>query len=115
MLKLQCKITFNSAFVGKKIHQNRTRTIERLETKHIILAENVNVFLYFKISIGFNKSFSQQQIYHMFERQKHNAMIVILKTNNLSLCLNREYLKYLLQKYFNRKINTFPLLLVKIS
>ena len=54
MLKLQCKITFNSAFVGKKIHQNRTRTIERLETKHIILAENVNVFLYFKISIGFN-------------------------------------------------------------
>ena len=25
MLKLQCKTTFNSAFVGKKNHQNRTR------------------------------------------------------------------------------------------
>jgi hypothetical protein len=25
MLKLQCKTTFNSVFVGKKNHQNRTR------------------------------------------------------------------------------------------
>ena len=25
MVKLQCKTTFNSAFVGKKNHQNRTR------------------------------------------------------------------------------------------
>jgi hypothetical protein len=25
MLKLQCKTTFDSAFVGKKNHQNRTR------------------------------------------------------------------------------------------
>jgi hypothetical protein len=25
-----------------------------------------------------------------FERQKHNAIIVLLKTNNLSLCLNHE-------------------------
>ena len=25
MLNLQCKITFNSAFVGKKNHQNQTR------------------------------------------------------------------------------------------
>jgi hypothetical protein len=85
MLKLQCKITFNSAFVGKKIHQNRTRTIERLETKHIILAENVNVFLYFKISIGFNKSFSQQQIYHM-------SSTVVNKLKTLLFCVIVEQL-----------------------
>ena len=28
-----------------------------------------------------------------FESQKYNTMIVHLKTNNLSLCLNHEYLK----------------------
>jgi hypothetical protein len=31
-----------------------------------------------------------------FEHQKHNRMI--LKTDNLSLCLNREYLESLFQK-----------------
>ena len=33
-----------------------------------------------------------------FECQKHNTMIVLLKTNDLSLCLNREYSKSVLQK-----------------
>ena len=37
-----------------------------------------------------------------FECQKHNAMIVdlLLKTNDLSLCLNREYFKCMLRKPF---------------
>ena len=33
-----------------------------------------------------------------FERQKYNTMIVHLKTNNLSLCLNHEHLKSVLPK-----------------
>ena len=35
-----------------------------------------------------------------FERQKYNTMILIvhLKTNNLSLCLNHEHLKSVLTK-----------------
>ena len=33
-----------------------------------------------------------------FERQKYHTMIVHLKTNNLSLCLNHEYLKSVLPK-----------------
>jgi hypothetical protein len=33
-----------------------------------------------------------------FERQKYNTMIVHLKTNNLSLCLNHEYFKSVLPK-----------------
>ena len=33
-----------------------------------------------------------------FELQKHNTMIVPLKTNDSSLCLNHEYLKSVLQK-----------------
>jgi hypothetical protein len=33
-----------------------------------------------------------------FERQKYNTMIVHLKSNNLSLCLNHEYLKFVLPK-----------------
>jgi hypothetical protein len=33
-----------------------------------------------------------------FECQKYNTMIVHLKTNNLSLCLNHEHLKSVLPK-----------------
>ena len=33
-----------------------------------------------------------------FERQKYQTMIVHLKTNNLSSCLNHEYLKSVLPK-----------------
>ena len=33
-----------------------------------------------------------------FERQKYNTMIVYLKKNNLSLCLNHEHLKSVLPK-----------------
>ena len=29
--------------------------------------------------------------------KKHNTMIVHLETNNINLCLNHEYLKYVLQ------------------
>ena len=32
------------------------------------------------------------------EHKKRNKTIVLLKTNNLSLCLNREYIKCVLQK-----------------
>ena len=32
------------------------------------------------------------------ECKKRNATIVLLKTNNLCLCLNREYIKSVLQK-----------------
>ena len=35
-----------------------------------------------------------------FERTKYNTMIVLLKTNNLSLVLNYEYLKFVLKKIF---------------
>jgi hypothetical protein len=44
-----------------------------------------------------------------FGRQKHNAMIVPLKTNNLSLCLNREYLKSVLNFFLNnhRKLHIY--------
>jgi hypothetical protein len=33
-----------------------------------------------------------------FERQKYNTMIVYLKINNLTLCLNHEHLKSVLPK-----------------
>jgi hypothetical protein len=48
-----------------------------------------------------------------FERQKYNTMIVHLKTNNLSLHLNHEYLKSVLPKIFknnHRNLHTFSLL-----
>ena len=44
-------------------------------------------------------------------------MIVLLKTNNLSLCLNSEYLNSVLQEIFKnnyRKRHTFSLLLMQI-
>jgi hypothetical protein len=40
MLKLQCKTTFNSAFVGKKNHQNRTRVdLGIMFLKNVVLYE----------------------------------------------------------------------------
>ena len=40
MLKLQCKTTFNSVFVGKKNHQNRTRVdFGIMFLKNVILHE----------------------------------------------------------------------------
>ena len=45
-------------------------------------------------------------------------MIVLLKTNNLSLCLNHEYYKSVLQKLFqnnHRKLHKFSLLFIKFS
>ena len=40
MLKLQRKTTFNSAFVGKKNHQNRTRVdLEIMFLKNVVLYE----------------------------------------------------------------------------
>ena len=41
---------------------------------------------------------SQFQHKTKFERQKYNTMILHLKTNNLSLHLNHEYLKSVLPK-----------------
>ena len=37
-----------------------------------------------------------------FERQKYNTMIVYLKANNLSWCLNHEHLKSVLPKNYVR-------------
>jgi hypothetical protein len=79
MLKLQCKTTFNSVFVSKKIIK-----IERVDLGIMFLK---NVVLHEIYSTKLN-----------FERQKYNTMIVHLKTNNLSLCLNHEHLKSVLPK-----------------
>jgi hypothetical protein len=46
------------------------------------------------------------------ERQEDNTMKVLLKTYNLSLCLNREYLKSMLSKNIikeSQKLDTFSL------
>ena len=43
MLKLQCKTTFNSVFVGKKNHQNRTRVdFGIMFLKNVVLHEIYN-------------------------------------------------------------------------
>jgi hypothetical protein len=62
---------------------------------------NLNVVLHCNFSLIYNLRIlwdHEKNTKLNFECQKHNTMIVLLKTNNLSLCLNREYFKFVLQK-----------------
>jgi hypothetical protein len=59
MRKLQCKTTFNSAFVGKKNHQNRTRVdFGIMFLKHVVLYEILfhlfflNLFWIIRVYVG---------------------------------------------------------------
>ena len=63
MLKLQCQTAFNSAFVGKKNHQNRTRVdFGIMFLKNLVLYElyskKVVTEYFLHVSVQSNKIFS---------------------------------------------------------
>ena len=52
-----------------------------------------------KLALNTKQSINRVSIYSTdlnYERQKHNTIRVLLKTNNLNFCLNHEYLKSVL-------------------
>ena len=73
MLKLQCKTTFNSVFVGKKNHQNRTRV-----DFGIMFLKNVVLHEIYSKKITVTEYFWHVSVYPYYQTNKGRTLTVII-------------------------------------